>query len=79
MDIIAVPLIDIIIVIIIIIIFNLRTAVFKAYCAIWVRHSKFRHQASRRVSPCESTQRRKVKLWEKCPEILPKRRFKRYI
>jgi hypothetical protein len=46
-----------------IIIFNLRTAAFKAYCAIWVRRSKFRHQASPRVSPSESTQRQKVKLW----------------
>jgi len=42
----------------IIIIFNLRTAAFKAYCAIWVRRSKFRHQASSRVSPRESIQRR---------------------
>jgi len=48
---------------IIIIIFNLRTAAFKAYCAIWVRRSNFRHQASPRVSPRESTQRRKVELW----------------
>ena len=40
-------------------IFNLRTAAFKAYCAILVRRSNFRHQAS----PRESTQRRKVKLW----------------
>ena len=31
-----------------IIIFNLRTAAFKAYCAIWVRHYNFRHQASPR-------------------------------
>jgi hypothetical protein len=46
-----------------IIIFNLRTAAFKAYCAIWVRCSNFRHQASPRVSPRESTQRRKVELW----------------
>jgi hypothetical protein len=45
------------------IIFNLRTAAFKAYCAIWVRRSNFRHQASPRVSPGESTQRRKVGLW----------------
>ena len=52
-----------IIIIIIIIIFNLRTAAFRAYCAIWVRHSNFRHQASPRVSPRESTQRRKVELW----------------
>jgi hypothetical protein len=36
---------------------------FKAYCAIWVRRSNFRHQASPRVSPRESTQRRKVELW----------------
>jgi len=28
-----------------IIIFNLGTAAFKAYCAIWVRRSNFRHQA----------------------------------
>jgi hypothetical protein len=47
------------IIIIIIVIFNLRTAAFKAYCAIWVRRSNFRHQAS----PRESTQRRKVELW----------------
>jgi len=45
------------------IIFNLGTAAFKAYCAIWVRRSNFRHQASPRVSPRESTQRRKVDLW----------------
>jgi len=47
----------------IIIIFNIRTAAFKAYCAIWVSRSNFRHQASPRVSPRESTQRRKVELW----------------
>jgi len=47
----------------IIIIFNLRTAAFKAYCAIWVRRSKFCHQASPHVSPCESTQWRKAELW----------------
>jgi len=35
----------------------------KAYCAILVRRSKFRYQASPRVSPPESTQRRKVELW----------------
>jgi len=40
-------------------IFNLRTAAFKVYCAIWVRCSNFRHQAS----PRESTQRQKVELW----------------
>jgi len=37
----------------------------KAYCAIWIRRSNFRHQASQRVSPRESTQRRKVELWER--------------
>jgi hypothetical protein len=42
---------------------NLSTALFKAYCAIWVRRSNFRHQASPRVSPRESTLRRKVELW----------------
>jgi len=47
---------------IITIIFQLRTATFKAYCAILVRRSNFRHQASPRVSPRESTQRRKVEL-----------------
>jgi hypothetical protein len=47
----------------IIIFFNLRTEAFKAYCAIWVRRSNLRHQTSPRVPPCESTQRRKVKLW----------------
>jgi hypothetical protein len=35
----------------------------KAYCMILVRRSNFRHQASPRVSPRESTQRRKVELW----------------
>jgi len=43
--------------------FELRTAVFKTYCAISVRRSNFRHQASPRVSPRDSTQRRKVELW----------------
>ena len=46
-------------------IFNLRTAAFKAYCAIWVRRSNFRHQASPRVSPRQSTQRSKVEFWAK--------------
>jgi hypothetical protein len=41
------------------------TLLFKAYCAIWVRRSKFRLKASPRVSPRESTQPRKVKLWAK--------------
>jgi len=52
----------------------------KAYCAIWVRHSNFRHQASPRVSPRESTQRRKVELWAgNIRQILPKCWFTRYI
>jgi hypothetical protein len=42
---------------------NYRTAAFKAYWEIWVRCSNFRHQASPRVSPRESTQRRKVEMW----------------
>jgi hypothetical protein len=46
-----------------IIIFNYALQPFKAYCAILVRRSNFRHQASPRVSPRESTQRRKVELW----------------
>jgi len=50
------------------IIFNLRTATFKAYCAIWVKRSNFRHQASPRVSPRESTQRRKVEPWARKSE-----------
>ena len=41
---------------------QLRTAACKAYCAIWIRRSNFRHQASQRVSPRESTKRRKVEL-----------------
>jgi hypothetical protein len=44
-------------------IFNYALQPFKAYFAIWVRRSNFRHQASPRMSPRESTQRRKVELW----------------
>jgi len=44
-------------------IFNYALQPFKAYCAIWIRRSNFRHQESPRVSPYESTQRRKVELW----------------
>jgi len=44
-------------------IFNYALQPFKAYCAIWVRSSNFRHQASLRVSPRQSTQWRKVELW----------------
>jgi hypothetical protein len=47
----------------IIIIFNYALQPFKAYCATWVRRSNFRHQTSIRVSPHESTQRRKMELW----------------
>jgi hypothetical protein len=43
--------------------FQLMHCSLKAHCAIWVRSSNFRHQASPRVSPRESTQRRKVELW----------------
>jgi len=43
--------------------FQLRTAAFKAYCAIWVGRSNFFHRVSTRGSPRESTQRRKVELW----------------
>jgi len=39
--------------------FNYALRPFKAYRAIWVRCSNFRHQAS----PPESTQRWKVELW----------------
>jgi hypothetical protein len=46
-------------------IFNHTLQPLKAYCAIWVRRSNFRHQASLRVSPRESTHRRKVELWAK--------------
>jgi len=45
------------------IIFNCALQPFKAYCAIWVRGSNFRHQASPHVSPRESTQQQKVELW----------------
>jgi len=44
-------------------IFNYALQPFKAYCAIWVRRSNFRHQTSPCVSPRESTQRWKVELW----------------
>ena len=46
-------------------IFKYALQPFKAYCAIWVRRSSFRHQASPRVSPRESTRRRKEELWAK--------------
>jgi len=43
--------------------FNYTLQSFKAYCAIWVRRYNFRYQTSPRVSPLESTQRLKMKLW----------------
>jgi hypothetical protein len=45
------------------IMFNCALQLFKAYCAICVRGSDFRHQASPRMSPRENIQRRKVELW----------------
>jgi hypothetical protein len=44
-------------------IFNYALQPFKAYCAIWVKRSNFRHHAFSRVSPRERTQQRKVELW----------------
>jgi hypothetical protein len=44
-------------------IFNYALQPFKAYCAICVRRSNFRHQACPRMSLRESTQRLKVELW----------------
>jgi hypothetical protein len=38
---------------------------FKSYCTICVIRSNFRHQASPRMSPRKSTQRRKLELWER--------------
>ena len=56
-----------------IIISQLRTAAFKAYCAIWVIRSNFRHQASPRLSPRESTSAAEGEtVGEKCPVIVPK-------
>jgi len=61
------------------IIFQLRTAAFKAYCAIWVRRSNFRHQASPRVTAREHPAAEGGTVDEKCPVILPKCRITRYI
>jgi hypothetical protein len=47
----------------IMIILNYALQPFKAYIAILVRRSNFRHQSFPRVSPRDSTQRRKVELW----------------
>ena len=43
--------------------FNYALEPFQAYCAIWIRRPNFRHQVPPRVSPRESSQRRKVELW----------------
>jgi hypothetical protein len=60
--------------------FNYALQPFKAYCASWVRRSNFRHQASPRVSPRESTPAAEGEtVSEKCPEILPKYRVSSYI
>jgi hypothetical protein len=57
---------------VIIIIFQLRTAVFMAYCAIWIRRSNFRHQVSTRVTTREHPAAEGGIVGEKCPVILPK-------
>jgi len=56
--------------------FQLRTA---AYCAILVRRSNFRHQASPRVTTWEHPVAEHGTVGEKCRVILPKFRFPRYI
>jgi len=57
---------------------QLRTAAFKAYCAIWVRRSNFHHQASPRVTTWEHPAAEGGTVGEKCPVILPKCRLTRY-
>jgi hypothetical protein len=48
-----------------IIIYTTMHCSLESYCAIWVRHSNFRHQASPHVSPRESTQWRRWNCgWE---------------
>jgi hypothetical protein len=59
------------------IIFNLRTAAFKAYCAIWFKRSNFRHQASPRVTTRKHPAAEGGTVGEKCPVILPKFRLTR--
>jgi hypothetical protein len=51
---------------------QLRTAAFKAYCAILVRRSNFCHQASPRVTTREHPAAEGGTVGEKCPVILPK-------
>ena len=55
------------------------TAALKAYCAILVRRSNFRHQASPRVTTVEYPAAEGETVGEKSPVILPKCRFTRYI
>jgi len=60
--------------------FQLHTAAFKAYCAIWVRRSNFRHQASPRVSPRQEHPAAEGGIvGEKCLVILPKCQLPHYI
>jgi len=59
--------------------FQLRTAAFKAYCAILVRCSNFRHQAFPRVTTQEHPVAEGGTVGKKCPVILPKCRLPRYI
>jgi hypothetical protein len=49
--------------VILLLLFSTMACSLKAYCAILVRRSNFLHQASPRVSPRESTQRRRLELW----------------
>jgi hypothetical protein len=44
-------------------VFSYALQPFKAYCASWIRHANFCHQASPCLSPRESTQWQKVQLW----------------
>jgi hypothetical protein len=60
-------------------IYNYVLQPFKAYCAIWVRRSNFRHQASPRVTTREHPAAEGGTVGEKCPGILIKFRFPRYI
>jgi len=53
---------------------------FKAYCAIWVRRSNFRPLGvSTHVTTREHLAAEGGTVGEKCPRILPKCRFTRYI
>jgi hypothetical protein len=59
-------------------IFNYALQSFKAYCAIWVRRSNFRHQASLRVTMQEHPAAEGGIVDEKCSGILPKCQLPRY-